>query len=111
MSNTDHILGNESYDISTVYDEPKIFWKMMRCEILQDELANHNLVLPVKLHSSSKSCILRGNLLPIEWMSSKSEIYSSACFDTAVVIKMYWSVYQLQLPNCGSFYIMPFNPW
>jgi hypothetical protein len=30
----------------------------MRCEILQDELANHNLVLPVKLHSFSKSCIL-----------------------------------------------------
>jgi hypothetical protein len=24
---------------------------MMRCEILQDELANYNLVLPVKLHS------------------------------------------------------------
>jgi hypothetical protein len=43
LSNTDHILGNESYDISTVYDEPKIFWKVMRCEILQNELANHNL--------------------------------------------------------------------
>jgi hypothetical protein len=37
---------------------------MMRCEILQDELANHNLVLPVKLHSHAFFeviyCLLNG---------------------------------------------------